>query len=389
MSQTPPLRLAVYLDDVYREHDGAVYGNRAFVIFLGGVAERIERLVLCGRLDPHEERSHYRVPAAVEFAPLPSYPSLEHALPAMAGMARSLRRFWRVLDDVDAVWLLGPHPLCLAFALMAALRGRGVALGVRQDWPTLVRNRHPGRRWVHVVADALEGAYRLIARRAPTVAVGPQVAANYSAAGRLLEIEVSLVREEDIVERKPRPWGGTVLSVGRLDSEKNPLLMADILRRLVDAGGDWRLVICGEGPLEDPLRRRLAELGVEDRAELAGYLPVHGGLLELYRSSDALLHVSLTEGFPQVLPEAFAAGLPVVATAVGGVPGAAGDAALLVPPSDAAAAAGALERLAGDRELRERLVQAGIERARGRTLEAECGRVASFLAAGLKRRPAA
>jgi glycosyltransferase involved in cell wall biosynthesis len=382
-----PLRLAVYLDDTYREQDGAVYGNRAFVLFLGGVAERIESLLLLGRLDPAETRSHYRVPDGVDFAALPPYPSLVHVGPALMGMLRSLRRFWRLLDEVDAVWLLGPHPLALAFALIAALRRRGVALGVRQDWPTLVRNRHPRRRWVHAVADLLESAYRLLARRVPTVVVGPQVAEHYSRAPRLLEISVSLVREEDLIEPAPHPWSGRLLSVGRLDTEKNPLLMAEILRLLVAGGGDWRLTICGEGPLEAGLRERLRELGVEDRAELVGYLPLHGGLLDLYRSSDALLHVSLTEGLPQVLLEAFAAGLPVVATAVGGVPGAVGEAGLLVPPDDAQAAAASLARLAGDQDLRQSLSKAALERVRERTLEAESARVAEFLSAGAGRRP--
>jgi glycosyltransferase involved in cell wall biosynthesis len=70
----------------------------------------------------------------------------------------------------------------------------------------------------------------------------------------------------------------------------------------------------------------------------------------------------------------------VVATAVGGVPETAGDAALLVPPGDPDAAASALARLAGDPELRRRLVERGIERVRGRTLDAESARVARFLA---------
>jgi glycosyltransferase involved in cell wall biosynthesis len=85
---------------------------------------------------------------------------------------------------------------------------------------------------------------------------------------------------------------------------------------------------------------------------------------------------------PQVLLEAFASGTPVVATAVGGVPEAAGDAALLIPPGDPDAAARALERLASDPDLRRRLVTAGIERLRGRTLEAQSALVARFLADG-------
>ena len=132
--------------------------------------------------------------------------------------------------------------------------------------------------------------------------------------------------------------------------------------------------------MEGELRDRLRRLGVENRAELLGYLPIHGGLMERYRSVNAFLHVSWTEGMPQVLLEAFAAGTPVVATAVGGVPEAAGDAALLIPPGDAEAAAAALARIAAEPDLRRQLVTKGIERVRGRTLEAESARVAYFLA---------
>ena len=114
--------------------------------------------------------------------------------------------------------------------------------------------------------------------------------------------------------------------------------------------GAWSSV--GEGPLAEPLQARLGELGLEEHAETRGYVPIDGGLLDLYRSSHAFLHVSLTEGVPQVLIEAFASGVPVVATAVGGVAEAAGDAALLIPPRDAPAAVQALAQIAGGAELR-------------------------------------
>ena len=89
--------------------------------------------------------------------------------------------------------------------------------------------------------------------------------------------------------------------------------------------------------------------------------------------------MSWTEGVPQVLFEAFAAGLPVVATAVGGVPEVADGRALLIPPGDADAAAAGLRRLAGDESLRARLVEAGLEAAREHSAEAECRRVATFI----------
>jgi glycosyltransferase involved in cell wall biosynthesis len=382
VSGARPLRVAVYADNWYRPTPEGIYADRSLVLFIAGVAAAAEHTILLGQLDPDLPRAHYRVPDHVEFVGLPPYPSMLSPRAPLA-MLRSLRAFWRLLPQVDVVWLLGPHPLCLAFAALAALRRKRITLGVRQDFPTYVRTRHPGRRLVHLAGDLLEGSYRLLARRAPTVVVGPDLASNFSRARHLLPISVSLVRDSDIAdpaEAASRAWNGerTVLSVGRLETEKNPLLLADVLARL--DGDNWRFLICGEGPMEDKLRGRLRELGVEDRAELLGYLPIHGGLMDRYRSVNAFLHVSWTEGMPQVLLEAFAAGTPVVATAVGGVPEAAGDAALLIPPGDPDAAAAALGRIAADPELRRELVTKGIERVRGRTLEAESARVARFLA---------
>ena len=128
--------------------------------------------MLLGQLDPDLPRAHYRVPEEVDFVGLPSYPSML-SLRAPLAMLASLRRFWRVLAEVEVVWLLGPHPLCLAFAALAALRRRRVALGVRQDFPAYVRSRHPGRRIVHLAGDLLELSYRLLSRRCPTVVVAP------------------------------------------------------------------------------------------------------------------------------------------------------------------------------------------------------------------------
>src|SRR5581483_4519762 len=210
-------------------------------------------------------------------------------------------------------------------------------------------------------------------------------AENYRRAPRLLEIAVSLISGDDIAagERSAqRSWDGplTVLSVGRLEEEKNPLLLADVLAALRAGDPRWRLVICGEGPLEGALRQRLAALDVADAAEFRGYVPIDGDeLARAYREAHVLLHVSWTEGVPQVLFEAFAAGLPIVATAVGGVAQVAGSAVRLVAPGDAAEAAEAVRELAADPHLRERLTEAGLARARASSLEAELARTAAFL----------
>jgi glycosyltransferase involved in cell wall biosynthesis len=379
------VRLAAYTDYVYKRRGERIYAQRAFALFLARLAGEVESLTITGRLDPEPGESYYPLPDDVEFVPLPHYASLARPLSALPAMAGSVGRFWKLLGRVDGAWLLGPYPLSFVFAAMAALRRKRVFLGVRQDWPTYVRSRHPGSRPLQAVAWAMEAAWRALARAYPVVVVGPELARNYSRAVAVLPVTVAMVDEEQIAPPRPAglPSGElTVLSVGRLETEKNPLLLADVLAGLRARSDRWRLVVAGEGPLRADLGARLASLGVAEHADLRGYVPVDGGLHELYREADFFLHVSWTEGLPQVIFEAFAARLPVVATAVGGVPDATSGAALLVQAGDAEAPVRELERLAGDDELRARLVEAGVARVRRHTTAAEVRRVAEFFRSG-------
>jgi len=382
------VRLAAYEDAVYHRDGDGLSAERAFPLFLFGLAEEVDALTVLGRLDPAPGRSHYAMPGGARFVALPWYASLGDVGAVLRAAPPTLRAVWRALRDVDAIWVCGPGPVAVLVALLAVARRRRVVLGVRQNTMAYARSRFPGRRGPLLAFRLMEGAWRALARLAPVATVGPELHALYAHAPRRHELAVSFVRERDVAgpevqaAREARAGGGvTVLSVGRLETEKNPLLLADVLAALVRGGGDWRLQVVGEGPLEAPLRARLAELGVADRCELLGYVPLDGGLFDRYRAGDLFLHVSWTEGLPQVLLEAFAARLPVVATEVGGVGPVARGAALLVAPGDAEAAAAAVRRLAGDAGLRHALAEEGVRRVRERTAEAERRKLVAFIRA--------
>jgi len=375
------MRAAVYLDQAFWSKDGEVYAARSFVLFLGRLAEHFDELTVAARLSPEPSGSHYRLPPPARFAALPHYGSAARPLDVIRATRESAARFAELLDEVDVVWLLGPHPFALLFARMAARRGKRVVLGVRQDLPRYVGNRRPRRLDLRLVATALDWAFRRLSRRFPAVVVGPDLAQRYGGARALLNVYVSLISAADLVpvaQGAARSYEGRVqmLSVGRIDAEKNPLMLIDVLERLDPR---FELVICGDGPLEDDLTRGLAERGLSGRADLRGHVPMGEDLLRLYRESHLFLHVSWTEGVPQVLLESFAAALPVVATAVGGVAEAAGGAALLIPSGDPAAAADAVRKIAGADDLRARLLSAGHAIAKDHTIEAEASRTAAFL----------
>lgn len=116
------------------------------------------------------------------------------------------------------------------------------------------------------------------------------------------------------------------------------------------------LAIAGDGPDRVSLEQRAAALGVDGRVTFLGVLS-RDRVLELFHASDASLLSSTWENFPHTVVEALAAGTPVIATSVGGVPEVVhdGENGLLVPPGDAAALAAAIRRYRDDQALRERL----------------------------------
>lgn len=380
------MRVGAYTDYPYRSVDGELTADRAFAVFLNRVGRSLGGLTLLGRFDPSGPGLRHGVAPDFGFFPLPHYETLARPQEVIASAGASMRQFWRALDELDCVWVMGPHPIATSFVILAWLRRKRAILGVRQDWVAYVRHRHPRSPLLRLAAHLLEWAFRTLGRFTGVVAVGPDLARRYRHSRRVLEIAVSLVDEDDLTTPEQaalRPYGGelTLLTVGRLDAEKNPLLIADVFAGLRERDSRWRLIVCGEGPMEDALAARLRKLGVDGDAELRGYVPFGPQLMDAYRSSHAFLHVSWTEGFPQVLLEAFAAAVPVVATDVGGVRAAVGDAARLIPPGDPEAAIAELTRLVEEADLRASLISSACRYVASRTIAREADRVAAFITA--------
>lgn len=151
-----------------------------------------------------------------------------------------------------------------------------------------------------------------------------------------------------------------VLCVSRLHPEKGIAELVEATALLRDRGIALRVAVAGGGEAEGELAALIARQGLEDRVALLGRRP---DVADLLAAADVFCLPSRHEGLPLSVLEALRAGLPCVATAVGGVPDVVvdGETGLLVPPSDPPALAAAMARALEDRALVARLALAGPE----------------------------
>ena len=157
------------------------------------------------------------------------------------------------------------------------------------------------------------------------------------------------------------PTAFTVGWIGRMTAVKRTSDVLLAFKRLRERGVDATLCMVGDGPDREPLERKAHELGVMRDTLFLGY---QEDVAQFYAAFDAMILPSGNEGTPVSAIESLAAGRPVVATRVGGVPDVVRDGqdGFLVETGDVDGLAAALERLAGDEELRTQMGDAGRER---------------------------
>ncbi|MGB7538130.1 MAG: glycosyltransferase [Anaerolineales bacterium] len=156
--------------------------------------------------------------------------------------------------------------------------------------------------------------------------------------------------------------------VGRLVPIKNHRLFLEAARSMVDSGSSARFIAIGDGELRDFLRNLASEMGIADRIRFLGW---RKDMVPIYAGLDLLALTSDNEGTPVALIEGMAAGVPVVATAVGGVPDIVRDGITgrLVPPGDPDAM-----RRAWDAALSEKETTNRMSREARREVEERFGR---------------
>jgi glycosyltransferase involved in cell wall biosynthesis len=321
---------------------------------------------------------------AVEIASRP------RPLPDLRAIAR-LRRLLRAAGT-DVVHAHGLRAGALAAIALALSRRPRPALVVT------VHNSPPAGSVAGAVYHVLE---LIVARRADSVlCVSADLEQRMRAAGARrvghavvpaprASLDVRDVSAETLAATRAElgvgPDRAVVLAVGRLVAQKGFGLLLDAASRWRDIPPGPLLVIVGEGPLAAWLESRAASLGLEVR-----FTGRRGDVPALLAAADLFVLPSAWEGQSLVLQEALRAAAPIVATRVGGNQDLTGeDAAILVPPGDAARLADAVRGVLTDPALAARLRKAAADRAHALPSEddAVAAALASYRHLAQRRRP--
>lgn len=196
---------------------------------------------------------------------------------------------------------------------------------------------------------------RYILRRSSAVtAVSNSVAHHAANLGTDTPIHV-IPNTVDVGRFRPAPEpdepygsGQSVLFLGRFSRNKGPHHLIEAIPRVVSAVPDASFEFVGQGPLQEFLTKRMADLGLNGNARLRGKVP---DVVPVLQRASVVTRPSLTEGMPLAVMEAMACGKPVVATRVGGTPDLIkdGETGILFDPGDVDALAEGLIRILENR----------------------------------------
>lgn len=236
--------------------------------------------------------------------------------------------------------------------------------------PVLVRTRHLNiplkRSWlnfVHYLPDALVTCGEAMRRQLVENCGFPaEELANIPTGIDFGRFKASKSRDNLRQELGLAPDIQVALMVGVIRGVKRHEVALRAFHAFSQSHPEAMLLLAGEGPMRPDMERLAAELGITDKVRFLGH---REDVPDLMAAADLLLLTSRSEGVPQAVTQAMGMGLPVVATAVGGVPELVihERTGLLVPPEDPTAVAQAMLRLAEDPELAARLGEAGRRHA--------------------------
>lgn len=392
------LKLVIVSRTTFLKRNEGYFGNSRDGKFLDGLSRWFNTLILASMY--HEEQAEPLILASKTYKMHPGRFRIREMPDHGKRNARILYHLFLYLKDAivlfseirdaDAVFLFMPKYRGVLAFLFAKLFGKSTIAYLGADWSERSKSTFKWTGWrkrvfLRVYITAAKYPEPLVMRNVDLRLVrGKTLYNRYAGDDKPLYemVPISNFDRQCINWERNNLLNSSIvlLYVGRLERLKGLSFLLPAVASLVEQGYLVELRLVGGGSQQDELKKQAEQLGIVDKVSFLGYIAQGPELLKVFQEADIFVLPSLDEGLPRVLFEAMSQGVPVVATRVGGIPGAVKDnvEAVLVEPRSSEALVQGIKRVIEDSDLRARLIDRGRHRA-----FSELGENSSSFVAGL------
>jgi len=319
--------LVVYIDFILLKCDGKYYTESTHILFIKALSQSFSKVTICARCEPSSQALGLEINTDhLKIVELPFYENhvkLWLKLPFI--LKRITKQIEKAIDRESVLWLCWPHPVSLSIISKYYTKAP-LFITIRQNMHNLVklRYRNPERFFGLAMVNWMEWILRLFFKRITIFTTGNEMyLKTRKHFQNVFEIKTPVISTQQIGNSVSKKTDNvfSILFVGRLAPEKGLTHLLDAMKHLVEQMISVRLDLVGSGPMHKQLSSYIAQNDLGQQVHLHGHKAFGPELFSHYQNADCLILPSMSEGFPKVINEARAFGLPIITTNCGGISG--------------------------------------------------------------------
>jgi glycosyltransferase involved in cell wall biosynthesis len=309
----------------YKNGTGEVYTSDIFITFFQKLNLNKEITAL-GRLAKQEFSPKYQLKKDINFVSISYYKSLRSLIITLPFyILRNAKKIILFIQRIDLLFVSASGPISILLLWLMKIKRKKNFLFIRQDTRELIKAKYHDSFIPKLIANWIESSIEKIVKKNNNVTIftfGDDIFSRYSKISNFV-IPVADSRFENSQIISPielftnKESYKNLLYVGRLAKGKGLEFLIETLYELPIK--KFKLTIIGDGNIKNDLISLVKKLNLIEKVVFKGYIPFGKRLLKEYSSNDVLIFPSFSEGLPQVVLEAMARGVIVIATRVGGL----------------------------------------------------------------------
>ena len=387
------IRLGIYLHYTHYGNNKYTFINAEGITFIQKAALSDEISLLASVIRNTElSENDFRIVLekdGIKVHSLPGWKDLPASILSIPFSLKSLiKTIKKFVTESDLIWLRIPSAVAFIVYSIAKKTGKPIIIHVAGNILLTPRpEKYKGIKlfFVKIVSLLLHQVTKFMTRNALVLVAGGELRSLLHKPHHPAYLfDDTLITQKDLIPPlKKQGHAKNILFVGRFDFGKGIKLLINAIATLKKEFPEITLRMAGTGTLYSEVEQYIQKKNLNTNIELLGFVPSNGPLQKLYREADIAVipSDSYPEGFPRVILEAWAAGLPIIATKFAGIPYTVVDKknGLLIPPGNLQKLIEALKNLILNDKLRYNIAQGGSKTVSTLTMEHQRKKIHTLL----------